>query len=157
MQSAGYLSQIGRTRVCALSDTEVWKIVERDPRYDVSSWGRVRSWCGRGRHAQSRAKVARICTLRPHRQGYWVVRLGTVTQYVHQLVATAFIGPRPAGQETRHLNDVNTDNRPENLRYGTRRENRIDAYRNGCYTPEQRTGMARHAALAQQEQRRARA
>lgn len=51
---------------------------------------------------------------------------------VHELVAEAFIGPRPPGQLVRHLNDVKTDNRwPENLAYGTESDNKLDAVRNG--------------------------
>src|SRR5690606_19120597 len=43
---------------------------------------------------------------------------------VHQLVALAFIGPKPdPSLHTRHLNCVKSDNRPENLAYGTAAEN----------------------------------
>lgn len=75
--------------------------------------------------------------LKPHRneKGYPVLQLydrgrcrGT---YVHQLVAAAFLGPKPVGMETRHLNGDKQDNRPENLRYGTPRENRRDAFEHG--------------------------
>lgn len=45
------------------------------------------------------------------------------TRYVHRLVLEAFVGPCPDGMECRHLNDVRTDNRAENLRWGTRAEN----------------------------------
>jgi hypothetical protein len=38
--------------------------------------------------------------------------------YVHRLVAEAFLGPRPAGKETMHLNGDRTDNRVANLAYG---------------------------------------
>lgn len=50
---------------------------------------------------------------------------------VHQLVALAFIGPRPQGYETRHLNDIPSDNCVVNLAYGTSAENKQDALRNG--------------------------
>lgn len=70
-------------------------------------------------------------------QGYRCVVVGSRSdgsrkKYpVHQLVALAFMGARPEGQEVRHLNDIKTDNRVENLAYGTRHENRQDAIRNG--------------------------
>ena len=59
---------------------------------------------------------------------------------VHQLVMLAFHGYPPAGMEARHLNGIPTDNRPENLCYGTHSENMIDMYRDGkgriALTPE---------------------
>lgn len=54
-----------------------------------------------------------------------------VQKYVHQLVLLAFIGPPPIGQEVRHLNGVASDNRLENLAYGTKKENVDDSRRHG--------------------------
>ena len=48
-------------------------------------------------------------------------------QYGHALVLFAFVGPRPfPGAECRHANDTPTDNRPENLSWGTKRQNSQD-------------------------------
>lgn len=52
---------------------------------------------------------------------------------VHQLVADAFHGPCPAGLQVRHLNGNPKDNRPENLKYGTAKENAEDRMRHGTY------------------------
>lgn len=54
-------------------------------------------------------------------------------EYVHRLVAKAFIGPEPAGQEVRHLNGNPSDNRAVNLAYGTRSQNTLDTVRHGTY------------------------
>lgn len=43
--------------------------------------------------------------------------------YVHHLVLLAFRGECPPGQEAVHLNDVQTDNRLENLEWGTHKRN----------------------------------
>ena len=51
--------------------------------------------------------------------------------FVHHLVAKAFIGPRPKGQQVRHLNDILADNRLANLAYGTPLQNTADSIRNG--------------------------
>ncbi len=55
---------------------------------------------------------------------------GNVRQ-VHRLVLEAFVGPCPPGQQCRHLNDIPSDNRLENLRWGTPKENGEDRVRNG--------------------------
>jgi hypothetical protein len=60
-------------------------------------------------------------------------------RFVHQLVLLVFVGPPPEGQVARHLNDIRTDNRLENLAYGSKQENAADAIRNGLH----RIGAAR--------------
>lgn len=50
---------------------------------------------------------------------------------VHQLVALTFLGPRPKGQEVRHLDGNPLNNRADNLAYGTRTENIYDVMRIG--------------------------
>lgn len=57
---------------------------------------------------------------------------------VHQLVALAFIGDCPAGQEVRHGNGNRQDNRRDNLSYGTRAQNMADAIRHGTTTRGER-------------------
>lgn len=51
--------------------------------------------------------------------------------YVHTLVLLAFSGPRPEGQQCRHLNGDPGDNRPSNLCWGTCAENAADRIRHG--------------------------
>lgn len=50
---------------------------------------------------------------------------------VHKLVLEAFVGKRPQGCVCRHLNGVATDNRIENLCWGTPKENAQDSIRHG--------------------------
>lgn len=50
---------------------------------------------------------------------------------VHQLVALAFIGPRPEGMSGHRCNGTRADNRVENLRYDTASANVADSIRNG--------------------------
>jgi len=53
---------------------------------------------------------------------------------VSHLVADAFLPPKsPTDQVLRHLNDDPTDNRPENLAWGTRSDNAQDSIRNGTF------------------------
>lgn len=51
--------------------------------------------------------------------------------WLHHAVLLAFVGPRPEGQEGRHLDDDSGNNAVENLAWGTRSENIADRLRNG--------------------------
>jgi len=54
------------------------------------------------------------------------------TRRVHRLVLEAFVGPRPKGHECDHINGIRDDNRAENLRWATPKENVKNAIdRNG--------------------------
>ncbi|AAK94350.1 HNH endonuclease [Myxococcus phage Mx8] len=61
---------------------------------------------------------------------------------VHQLVADAFHGPCPTGQQVRHLDGNPTNNVPANLAYGTALDNAADRVRHGRYM----SGAQHHAA-----------
>ncbi|WP_414021392.1 NUMOD4 motif-containing HNH endonuclease [Microbacterium aurugineum] len=113
--------------------------------YEVSDQGRVRSLDRIGLAGQRLTGR----TLRPQRNsksGHVVVALyrdGRKSfRKVHQVVAEAFIGPRPLGALTRHLNDVADDNRAVNLAYGTHADNLADARRNGRQPPAAPHGTA---------------
>lgn len=67
--------------------------------------------------------------------GYLVVKVPVDGKFpavgVHRLVLMAYVGPCPEGCETRHLNGIRTDNRLENLAWGTRLEQAADKKRHG--------------------------
>lgn len=76
-------------------------------------------------------------------QGYKRVGLRTKdgkvrTCKIHVIKAKAFIfGPNPLGYNVvRHLNDIRTDNRLENLAFGTQSDNNLDCIRNGNFNYE---------------------
>ncbi len=72
--------------------------------------------------------------LKPFKQnqyGHIAVQLGKSKKHIHQLVIRTFVGEPKEGQEVRHINGVPTDNRLENLEYGTRSENIQDSYMQG--------------------------
>lgn len=58
---------------------------------------------------------------------------------VHQVVAEAFHGPRPAGMETRHRDGDVLNNRSDNLVYGTHGDNMDDAVRHGTHHQTRKT------------------
>lgn len=105
--------------------------------YEVSSLGRVRSF---------RRRNPRVLSQWVTRTGHLKVRIGGRSEtgrYVHQLVLSAFVGPRPEGMIARHLNGDPTDNRPENLAWGTHSENNYDAVRHGTHAESSRTHCKR--------------
>lgn len=75
-------------------------------------------------------------------QGYFGVALGTYRRraLVHNLILEAFVGPRPSGMYGRHLNDIKTDNRLENLAWGTPKQNSADSLANGRFPTGDRHG-----------------
>lgn len=130
------------------------------PGYFVSDDGRVFSDFIRGSHAGRRQEGLRR-ELRPGvtpvGEGYKCVALSGATKYIHQLVALAFIGQIPPGQEVRHLNGDSFDNRRENLAYGTRRQNVDDMQRHGRMRIGARHPFAKLNAERVQQMRSARA
>jgi hypothetical protein len=124
-------------------------VVGYEGKYEVSDDGRVRSLdrLARIRGGAYRPVSGREMKIqfRPPR-GYPVVTLGHDHKvYVHTLMLTAFAGPCPPGQEALHENDVAADNRwPENLSWGTRSQNKLDAVRNGKHNNSTKTHCKRN-------------
>lgn len=103
-----------------------WRFVLGNKNYMVSNRGEVRN-CkfDRPRKPQSanngyvRVGIHQNGLMQPHS--------------VHRLVLDAFVGPAPEGMECMHLNGVRSDNRLENLRWGTRKENHSHKKIHGTY------------------------
>lgn len=99
-----------------------------------------------GRILSERRGPRRELTPALDKDGYRRVILmpGRKNQIVSNLVALAFIGPKPPGRiEVRHLNGVRTDDRSVNLAYGTSRENKADARRHGTLPIGVQNGRAK--------------
>lgn len=83
-----------------------------------------------------RGKSGRELTQHPNSYGYMRVRLimgkSRKTYFVHKLVAEHFLGPKPSCKhQICHINGVKSDNRAENLRWGTAKENAADRSMHG--------------------------
>ncbi|PWT91205.1 MAG: hypothetical protein C5B54_05730 [Acidobacteria bacterium] len=115
---------------------EVWNtVVNSEGVYSVSNKGRVRSE-DRVVPAgyKTRCFKGKILSLGLDGQGRHNVRLSlkgvAKTRLVAHLVAEAFLGPKPTGLKVLHKNDIRTDDRVENLYYGTQQDNMNDMVQN---------------------------
>jgi len=128
---------------------EVWKDVPGyEGFYQVSNLGRVKSMAririaGRGGAQQLPERLKKPGKTK---FGYIVVGLYRNSKckqcWMHRLVLEAFIGPRPHKMETRHLDGDKTNNRLENLKWGTIEENWEDKRRHGTAPVGERNGQA---------------
>lgn len=120
--------------------SERWRLIPHYPAYEISDRGRVR------RRVSARGWGAGHI-LRPAaaRGGHLYVMLSngnghTRKQFVHRLVALAFIGPPPfEGALVLHEDDEPTNNTPDNLYWGTHLENVFDAKLNRKPAQSKRT------------------
>lgn len=117
-----------------VSRCEEWRPIPGfEVRYEVSNRGRVRSIarvviCRNGTPKPFKAQVKKShkCKGYPHVVLYDDAGK-RLNRYVHVLVCAAFHGPKPAEDyQVRHLNGDQTDNRAENLAWGTQSDNMID-------------------------------
>lgn len=117
--------------------TEIWKpVVGYEGLYDVSDQGRVRSLDRVITHVTGRTQFCRGRLLKFNltTSGYYAVRITKARpRQVHDLVAEAFLGPKPAGYYVCHNDSNKTNNLPGNLRYDTPQSNQYDRRGNGTH------------------------
>jgi len=115
------------------SELEIWKPIPDWEEYEVSNLGRVRSLDRVRRQGLFKGKVLKPCIVGG---GYHAVGLRhPFIKYrmykIHKLVLSVFVGPRPKGKETRHLDGDKTNNKLSNLCYGTKKQNEKDRIKHG--------------------------
>jgi len=140
----------------AQDQIEIWRpIVGFEAYYEVSDLGRVRSlpksvWVSHPSGAYEKRLPPKL--RKPYKNaGSMDLNLnpGKVKRKVHHLVLETFVGIRPVGLVTRHLNGDFTDNRLVNLEYGTQSENRFDSVRHDRHkVPRSLVGEIRQSTLS---------
>jgi hypothetical protein len=102
-------------------EKEEWRLIRRHPRYEVSSWGRVR--------VKETERMVCFSISKNRHNVHLVDEGGSRTYHVGKLVAEAFVGACPEGRECSHLDDNSLNDRADNLAWETKKEN--DARRSG--------------------------
>ena len=130
--------------------TETWKSIKKIKRngnilefkgYEVSSLGRVRSYKYKygsvkpGNERPLLDEPYEIFGRKEKNKGYMLLCLSDVNKKrhnirIHTVVAQTFLGFPKNDMIICHKNDVKTDNRLENLYYGTSKDNAEDLKRN---------------------------
>lgn len=106
---------------------EEWRdVVGYEGLYQVSNLGRVKSLARtvmrkNGAPLPVRERIMQPCL---NASGYYVVYVGYKKTEIHRLVAPAFLGIRPRGFVTDHIDRNKLNNKIENLRYIDRSENK---------------------------------
>ena len=113
-------SSVSIKKISKLTDTA--KPVPGYPGYFCTTAGDVIS---------VKQRAARILKPTINEGGYHRVSLSGKAMYVQRIVFMTFHSPIPPGAEIRHLNNIKTDNRPENLAAGDHFQNNLDKVAHG--------------------------
>lgn len=130
---------------------ERWRpVIGYEGLYEVSSRGQVRSLDhrvqdSRGQWRRFRGRILRqsMGSLLGHRKVNLCKQGRSERRSVHGLVAEAFLGRRPRGQQVRHLDGDPANNTASNLAYGTQSDNEADKVRHGRSNRGQRCGASK--------------
>ena len=110
---------------------EVWKLIPEIDGYVVSNYGRVMSLPRLGNSLTGKiatnGRVGKILKPRKQLHGYWQVGLRVngkqKFEYVHRLVAKAFLKTRRGCDIVMHKDDNPSNNHLSNLKWGTHYQN----------------------------------
>lgn len=122
---------------------ETWKEVPTSNGYMVSSYGRVKGRNGRILRPYWNAGYLAFDVRRKKPDGTFHRKV----EKVHRVVLISFVGFPELGQVACHRNGINTDNRLENLYWGTISQNAKDSIKHGTFyhvSTKQGTGEKSH-------------
>lgn len=121
-------------------EQEIWKQIPKFRYYEASNLGNIRSLDKLVKHNYGGYALKKGKLLKPSvSKGYLVVGVymnrRNYQRKVHQLIALTFHKKPKYKSEVLHLNDIKTDNRAVNLKWGTNVENMKSAWANGLVRP----------------------
>lgn len=121
-----------------------YKDIPEYPEYRIGNDGSV--WSCKSRERYPKKVPWRKLKPKVNKDGHLIVTLCRPRKmfFVHTLVLVAFVGPRPKGMEACHYPDRNpANNKPSNLRWGTRKDNAADSVKHGTNPHGEKHGCAR--------------
>lgn len=139
------------------SQIEFWRPIQGFEGYDVSSFGRARSWWRRGGNLRGyvirRDMPPLVLRFTVHRQGYleatlYRKRSPRSIKKVHRLVAEAFIANSQSLPQVNHLTGLKSDCRVGGLEWVTQSGNQQHAVSVGLKTAP--SGIGRRLSLTEQ-------
>jgi len=113
---------------------EVIRPIPGFPDYSITEDGRVWSIPRKGKRRNKCGD--KWLKPRKHKGYMWVSITKQGKCYrrsVHQLLLETYVGPKPPDQECRHLDGNKANNRLDNLKWGTRKENVLDSVKHGTH------------------------
>ena len=120
--------------------SDTWKpVVGYEGLYEVSNTGEVRSLerISEGDYLLKGKTLAQAKNAGGHHLVTLYKNRERSQRQVHHLVLEAFIGPRPEGYFGLHWDDDPSNNKLENLRWGTKSDNSYDSVRNKVHPQSQ--------------------
>lgn len=110
---------------------EMFRKIAGFPLYEISNYGELRSW----NTARRKSKHPFYMKLTKNKTGYLFGSPRSNSKKrkssISRLVLEAFFGPCPEDMECCHNNGIRDDNRLENLRWDTRKNNNADKIKHG--------------------------
>ena len=129
-----------------MNQAERWAdIIGFEGRYQISDLGRVYN-------LRRRSFLRGTVSKSGYRQVKFITGNRVYFFYVHALVLSAFVGPRPEGDVIEHLNGTRDDNRVCNLEYVTPIESIRRAKLAGRFKRNYLCGEAHHLTVLTKEQ-----
>jgi hypothetical protein len=134
-----------------MNDSEAWRsVVGFEGFYEVSNFGRVRTVQREVnyKNIKTRTIPSKIRSTNALLKGYPAVNLSkegkTKMRLVHVMVLEAFEGPKPTpAHEGCHADGNPLNNVLDNLRWGTRKENKADQFIHGTAIQGERMGSSK--------------
>jgi len=128
---------------------EVWKPIPRYKNlYQISSKGKVKSLArviarSNGRPQSIKERLLKIGSFGEYLSITLSKKGKNKSFFIHELVALAFIGPRPLGLVVRHLDSNKDNNFYKNLAYGSNEQNYKDKLKVGTQSYGENHGKSK--------------
>lgn len=144
-----------------MTEEIIWKIIpDTNEEYQVSNNGLVRRLVFRNGKTTKVLDAPRMIKSAETGNGYLSYNIclkgKRKTCSAHRLVLTAFVGNPPDGYECAHLNGNKKDNRIENLKWVTRKENHSHKKLHGTHQAGEKNSFSRFKEVDVLEMRRLR-